>query len=243
MRTLVVWIYFIFYVLFSLISRLRVSIMKKMGKSKEAEAAAEAFVARCLRRVVKATGSKVEVRGQDKIPEEACVFIANHQSIVDILVLLGYVNKPMGFVAKIETKKLPIISGWMKWIHCVFIDRSNPREGLKAINEGIENVKKGHSMAIFPEGTRSKADKMGEFKKGSMRLAVKSHAPIVPVTIDGSYKLLEGNNYKIKPTRVIVTIHDPVSIEDFGEREQGKLAEAIKETIESSLPYGTNYRP
>ncbi|PMU48000.1 1-acyl-sn-glycerol-3-phosphate acyltransferase, partial [Pseudomonas sp. GP01-A3] len=83
-------------------------------------------------------------------------------------------NKPIGFIAKMEITKLPIVPGWMEQMHCVFMDRSDRRQSLKAIKDGVEKLKNGHSLVIFPEGTRSKGTQMGEFKSGSLHLATKS---------------------------------------------------------------------
>src|SRR5699024_1808110 len=99
---------------------------------------------------------------------------------------MGYLGVPHGFIAKVELTKFPIVSQWMKEMKCIFMDRSDRRQSLQSIKEGINILKNGHSMVIFPEGTRSKSDAMGEFKAGSMTLATKSGVPIVPITISGS---------------------------------------------------------
>ena len=79
----------------------------------------------------------------------------------------------------------------MKERGCVFIDRENARSSLKAINEAIRNLNLGHSMAVFPEGTRSKCSQVGDFKAGSLRIAIKSGVKVIPVSIKDSYKLIE----------------------------------------------------
>jgi 1-acyl-sn-glycerol-3-phosphate acyltransferase len=119
----------------------------------------------------------------------------------------------------------------MKEIHCVFIDRSNIRESVKSINEGVENLKNGYNMCIFPEGTRSKGDQVGEFKKGSMKLALKSNSLVVPVAINGTYKVLEANGWKIKPADVSVKILKPIDTQSISKEEKKDLSNIIRNSI------------
>ena len=141
---------------------------------------------------IKDSGATINVYGKENIPEDRnVVFISNHQGDFDIAIFMALIPKEKGFVAKIELNKIPILRTWMKYLGCVFMDRKDLKQSLKTINEAIGFIKKGHSMVIFPEGTRSKGDNMGEFKAGSFKLATKTNAPIVAVTIDGSYKLKE----------------------------------------------------
>ena len=124
----------------------------------------------------------------------------------------------------------------MTQINCIFMDRDNIRESVRSINEGVELLKSGHSMVIFPEGTRSKGKRVGDFKKGSMKLALKSGVPIVPVTIDGSYKLLEKNNQYNKKDRIVrVIIDKPMYPTELSKEQQVNLAENIKQIILSNI--------
>lgn len=104
-----------------------------------------------------------------------------------------------------------------------------------AIVEGIKIIKEGHSLVIFPEGTRSKGGPLGEFKAGSFKLATKSKAPIIPVTMDGTYKLMEAQGGKVKPATVNVYIHPPVETANLTKEEQIELPERVKNIIASKL--------
>lgn len=180
--------------------------------------------------MVKLTGSKVEVEGLENIPEETVLFVSNHQGNFDIPTLLGFVPKLKGFVAKKELKKIPMISLWMKWLKCLFMDRQDPRQSLKTILMGIEYLKNGHSMVIFPEGTRSKGGPVGEFKKGSFKLAVKAGVPIVPITINGTYKLLEETG-RIRKSSVHIKIHPPIETKGYNPRVDEDLAVRVRNII------------
>ena len=186
---------------------------------------------------IKDSGATINVYGKENIPEDRnVVFISNHQGDFDIAIFMALIPKEKGFVAKIELNKIPILRTWMKYLGCVFMDRKDLKQSLKTINEAIGFIKKGHSMVIFPEGTRSKGDNMGEFKAGSFKLATKTNAPIVPVTIDGSYKLKERNNGRIKPDTVNVYIHKPIYMENISNEEKEHLPTTVKNIIQEKLP-------
>jgi 1-acyl-sn-glycerol-3-phosphate acyltransferase len=113
---------------------------------------------------------------------------------------------------------------------CVFMDRNDIRQSVQAINEGVDLLKQGYSMVIFPEGTRSKGETMGEFKQGSFKLATKAGVPIVPVAIKGSYKMMEEKGF-IRPASVEVIISKPISTEGLTREELQQLPDRVKEII------------
>ena len=176
----------------------------------------------------------MEVSGVENIPKENCVFISNHQAIFDGFVLLAYIDKPFGFIAKKEIKKIPLVSKWIKSIESIYIDRESPRESIKAIQEGVEKINHGHSMMIFPEGTRSLSSNMNSFKKGSMKLAIKSKATIVPITIDGTYNVLEVGR-KVTGNKVKMVIHKPINIDSLSKEEEQDLSKYVQGIIEGKL--------
>lgn len=184
--------------------------------------------------VIRTLGAEVKVTGKENLPEENCLFVANHQGYLDIPVFLSIVDKPLGFVAKKELQGIPVLSNWMKALHCIFMDRDNVREAVKAIGEGIDYLKAGYSLAIFPEGTRSKNTKVGEFKKGSMKFAVRANVPIVPVTINGTYKAFEERN-RINKCSVSVKIGKPIYLDRLTKEEQNNLSNLIRDKIKENL--------
>ena len=118
--------------------------------------------------MVRVAGGTVEVKGLENVPKDKPVLVvSNHQSNMDIPVLLGYLNKPIGFVSKAEIKSSPVVPTWMELMNCVFMDRSDRRQSLKAIKDGIELLKNGHSIVIFPEGQEVRVAKLE-----SLRLVV-----------------------------------------------------------------------
>ena len=209
----------------------------KQGKIKERDAVvydkAHGWSRELFDRILK--GVNVTVKGLENLPRDrAVVLIGNHQGYLDIPLLLGFVDKPIAFIAKAEILKIPVLSTWMKLMQCTFLVRSSPRQSIEAMNEAINNVEKGYSLVIFPEGHRSKGGPMKDLKPGSFKLAYKSGAPIVPFTIDGSFRLYEENG--IQPGDVTLTIHPPIYIDNLDKEEQKEIPAKVQEIIASALP-------
>ena len=176
----------------------------------------------------------IKIVGKENIPKDACVFVGNHTSILDIPVIFYSLNKPVGFIAKKEVLKIPILSYWLSKGKCIALDRQNPRDAVRMISEGVKNLKEGYSMMIFPEGTRSLDGKTLPFKKGSMKLATKAKVPIVPVTIDASFTSFEENN-KFKPSTITVTFHKAIETVNLTKDEEKTLSEDVRNIIIGSL--------
>lgn len=235
LRTIWMAIYFVVYLVLLFPQQWKISRLEKQGKIKELEALLHDIALRWGRGIVKNTGTKVSVSGSHHIPEGPVLFVSNHQGNLDIPLLLGFIDKPKSFIAKVELSKIPVFGKWMERINCIFIDRNDPRQSLRAINQGVEILKNGHSMVIFPEGTRSQGPKMSDFKKGSLRLATKAKVPIVPITIQGSYKIMEANGGLIKPAEVSITISEPIYTDQLTKEEENGLSDRVYDIIQSHL--------
>ena len=181
-----------------------------------------------------ALGMNVTIKGKENIPNVPCCYIGNHTSILDIPILIDSVGKCMGFVAKKEMVKAPVLGYWMSKYNCVPLDRENAREAIKVIKKGSENIKEGYSMAIFPEGTRSKNGELMEFKKGSLKLATMAKAPIVPVAIDGAYRAFEIDR-KFKAIDITITFSEPIYTENLSREEEKSLMEKVRSEIAKNL--------
>ncbi len=181
-----------------------------------------------------ATGNKVTVKNIELVPKGPVLFVANHQSYYDIPVFMACVPYPAPFVAKIEMEKLPVFSFWMRQMGCLFMDRSNIRQSLKIILEGIKKLESGTSMVIFPEGTRSKLGETKDFKPGSLKLAIKAGVPIVPVTLVNTYKVYEEYG-RIKTTDVSMIYHEPIDTKTLTREEINNLHKTVRDIIINAL--------
>lgn len=230
-RTIIWFIYFWIYLLMMTPSLKKVDRLEQEGKIEEHDALASEHVTKWARSLLRLAGAKVTIKGEEHLPEGAAVYMANHQGNFDVPIVLGYLEKPKAMMSKIEVKKLPLIRSWMRHIHCIFVDRKNVRQSMNSLNDAADLVKKGYSVCIFPEGTRSKGGPIGEFKSGGFRIATKTGAPIVPVRIEGSFKLMEANGNWIKPAEVTVTILPPVEVQGLSKEEMAELPERVRSII------------
>ena len=181
-------------------------------------------------------GCDLHVQGRENIPDKGpIVIMANHQSYADIPVCFAVFDKfQFGFIAKQYLAKMPLCGPWMPRIRSVFIENDDPREALKAINKGIEYIEDGFSMAICPEGTRSKGPEMGPFMRGAVKLATKPKVPIVPVSINGTYRMFEETGV-VTPTRIGVIVHEPIETEGLTRQEERGLGTRIEQIIKDGV--------
>lgn len=219
--------------IFSLLFSFRVDSLNKKGKTKKADMLSYKVTSLWTKVVMKAAGAKITITGLDNIPKDTTLLVmSNHQSYFDIPLLMSTLPFPKGFIAKKELGKWPVIRVWMKRIRCVFMDRDNMRKSAEAIVDGIKILKSGHSMVIFPEGTRSKGGPTNEFKSGSFKLATKSLVPILPVTINGTYNLREVNKKRrIKSASVHLIIHKPIYTANLSKEELIALPKRVEKVI------------
>ena len=237
-RTIIWFIWFWLSLLISIPFSMRVKYLLKKNKVSEAEKLIYTCTSFWAKSLLKLAGVKVELHGIENIPKDRNVlFVGNHQGNFDIPIYISQIPELIGFISKIEIEKVPFVRTWMRYMHCVFMDRSNIRKSGEAIIKGINNLKDGKNIVIFPEGTRSKGDKLGEFKAGSFKLATKSKCPIVPITMNGSYKIMEANSkFKITPANIQFFIHPLIEVADLSKEEINELPKRVEEIISSKLP-------
>lgn len=182
-----------------------------------------AIVNWAFRWVIRIAGTKVIVKGEENVPKDTAVlYVANHRSYYDIILTYVRVPRPTGYVAKKEMLRYPLLLNWMKNLHCLFLDRENIKEGLKTILTGVEKVKNGISICIFPEGTRNKVnDTFLPFHDGSFKIAEKGDVPVLPMTIYNSASVFEDHIPKVKKATVVIEYGKPVYLKDL-EKEDRK---------------------
>ncbi len=182
-------------------------------------------------------GTKVTVIGEENVPkDEAVLYIGNHRSYFDIIITYARCPGLTGYVAKNTMEKIPLLSTWMRRLHCLFINREDVKEALKTILAGIENIKNGISVCIFPEGTRNKTDDlMLPFKEGSFKMAEKTGCAIVPMAITNSAEILENHFPKVKKTHAIVEYGTPIYPGSLDRETRRKIGAHCQGIIEEML--------
>lgn len=173
----------------------------------------------------------VHIDGLENIPKDtnAC-FMGNHQSILDIVAFYGPMNQRASILAKVEVKKIPMINLWCNALNCIYLDRKSAHDSIKAILKGVELLKTGTSILVFPEGTRSKSGAIADFRAGSFKLATRSKKPIVPFTVKGlrrGFEDLKG----LGRVHACISVGKPIPTDTQDAQESGVLHDRVRALI------------
>lgn len=181
------------------------------------------------------SGTRLTVIGEENVPAgQAVLYAGNHRSFFDIVITYARCPGLTGYVAKDSMKKIPLLSLWMKRLYCLFLDRDNIKEGLKTILIGIDQIKRGISMCIFPEGTRGKGvDEldMPPFKEGSLKMAEKTGCPIIPMALTGTADIFENHFPWIRSAHVTLQYGSPIYPKELSKEEQKRLGNYTQKII------------
>jgi len=190
----------------------------------------------CIRVAGLLGGIKVKTHGKEKIlPGQTYVFLSNHQGNSDAPVLAHAIPRDWRALIKKEVMRLPVLSLVLRRVKMVPIDRSDPQKARNSIELGVRLLKEGYSFIAFPEGTRSRDGRLGEFKKGVFVMALKARVPIVPISIVNSNKIQPPGEYAIRPGVVDVIFHDPIPAGNMGMEDRDRLVEMTHAAIASGL--------
>jgi 1-acyl-sn-glycerol-3-phosphate acyltransferase len=182
-----------------------------------------------------AAGIRLRIRGAKKLDKSRnYIFMSNHLSAADIIILYTAIPFAVGYLAKKELFRIPLLGWAMRCAGHIPVDRGNPREARKSIDEAIEVIRRGElSLIIFPEGTRSITGEMKSFKLGGFSLAISSGVDIVPVAVAGTRELLPKGALHINPRPIAVNIGEPIESRTLKKTEKSLLAKATREAIEA----------
>lgn len=188
--------------------------------------------------IIERTNSKVEVFYEDKEEfdklrkDEPMVLVSNHQSNFDIPAIQGYFPFIPGFMAKKEMEGWPFFKTWMPPTNSIFVDRKNPREGIKAIRKTVKMVKDGYPILVFPEGTRSSDGEIKEFKNGAFKLAIDAKAKIIPITLEGTIDIQKKGSIKMyRNKKIKIVIGKVIDTKDYSKEELKKIHDITRDVI------------
>ena len=182
-------------------------------------------------------GTKITVIGKENMPDEAALYVGNHRSFFDILIMYVQCKDLTGFVAKDSLGKIPSLRVWMRYAYCLFLDRKDIKQGMKIILQAIEYVKQGVSIVIFPEGTRNTGEELSmlPFKEGSFKIALKTGCPIVPVAINNSAEIFENHLPRLKKAHVVIEYGKPIYPKDLSRDEQKVIGATCQAMIQEKI--------
>ncbi|HTY11875.1 MAG TPA: lysophospholipid acyltransferase family protein [Bacteroidota bacterium] len=184
---------------------------------------------------LKVCGIKVSARGIENIqPDGAYIFVTNHASMFDIPAIMS-VLPHVRIMFKKELSYVPLWGWALKWGHHIMVDRAKGSEAMKSIDRAAEAIKTGGSVILFAEGTRTRDGKLLPFKRGAFTLAAKSGVPVVPITINGSFKILPKASLDIRPSPIELLIGKPIDTRHVSSRdEEIALMNNVREIISAN---------
>lgn len=187
----------------------------------------------CIRVSGLLAGIRVRARGLERIDAaRTYVFLSNHQGNCDAPVLFHVIPRDLRAVVKKELMGVPVLARILRQARFVPINRRDPIDARRALEESVRLLEEGYSMFAFPEGTRSRDGQLGAFKKGVFALAVRAGAPVVPVTIRHSREVLPPGAYAMRPGVIEVVVHDPIPVDGL---DRQRLADLTRAAIASAL--------
>ncbi len=178
----------------------------------------------------------IKVEGKHNISgNESYVVIPNHQSYFDIFIIYGWLGLDIRWIMKKELERIPGIGFGSKKVGHIFLDRRNKRVAVESLNKAKSILVNGTSVVIFPEGTRSTDGTLGEFKRGAFKLANDLQLPLLPVTINGTGRILPAGTVNLFPGRASMVIHPPIDIKNFTDDNLHELIDYASGIISSRL--------
>ncbi|MGY4514773.1 lysophospholipid acyltransferase family protein [Lysobacter sp. HA18] len=183
--------------------------------------------------LIRGAGARVDVRGVENVDwSKPCVLVATHESVIDICALFRAVPVPLRFMLKQEMTRVPFVGRYAKSMGMCFIERDGNRASMvKSLRAASDIVKAGHVLCIFPEGTRTKNGRVGEFKAGAFQVALATGVPVIPVAMTGSGAILPPNGFRVRPGTIRLRIGTPLLPEGKGGDARQHLADSARQAI------------
>ena len=203
------------------------------------EAESWAHIRKIMQLAVKSGNVDLVVTGLENLPaEDGYLLVANHQGLFDVVALVAAHERPLGAVYKKELEGMPFIREIAACTRSFAMDREDVRQSLKVIQGMTQELEKGRSQLIFPEGTRSKqGNVMGEFHGGSFRCAVKSKATIVPFAVIDCFKVLDQKGSK--PVTAQLHFLEPIPFAEYEGMKTTEIAAMVKSRVQACIDENT----
>jgi len=186
---------------------------------------------------------KVKVSGLENIPDDTnVIFTPNHQSYLDIFILLKYLPRPFRFIIMRKLFKIPLIGYHITKAGFISLDRKDRKRSIETIHMIVDMLEKNESFAIFPEGKLTEDGSLGEFGRGTSIIIQRSRKPVIPISIDGTFGVLPKGAWKLQPAEVRVNIGKPVHFEkhygDLDKRTSTDLGNELRAMVAGLMDKG-----
>ena len=196
------------------------------------------FAHRCARAwswlILTTTGVRVRATGHDRVdPARSYVFVSNHQSIYDFPILITSIPFQLRIIAKASLGAFPVLGWHLRYTGHLLIDRG--RVGRATLRQVARLMRRGHSLIVFPEGTRSTGGEVLRFKRGLFLLAIEAGLPVVPVAVAGSRHVMPKGRLTTCPGDVELVIHEPLPTADLERADAGQLADRARAIVQATV--------
>ena len=180
------------------------------------------------------TGVRTSVRGVEQVDCSApYVFVSNHQSIYDIPVLFVSLPLQLRIIAKASLGRFPVLGWHLRWTGHLLVDRA--RAGVSTLKQVARMMQRGHSLIVFPEGTRSHDGRVGRFRRGLFLLAIEARLPVVPVAVAGTRHVMRKGMLTTRPGDVALVVHPPLPTDSLTRSDASALAERVRGIVAASV--------
>jgi len=229
-RTLLCWVVFVFTTIILGTTAIFLSLFDSSGNIPHR-------VARVWGKIqLRITGTRVRVQGLENMdPRKSYILVSNHQSAFDIFSLLGYLPIQFRWTAKAELFRIPFMGWAMTRTGYISIERGSPKKAYRSMLRAAEVVRQGTSVIIFPEGTRSPDGELQPFKKGVFLIALKSQAPILPITIQGTSRIMRKGDWRAHPGEVKIQIDAPIDTAGVPNEKETELSQRVRAILMKNL--------
>src|SRR5467141_4487242 len=186
--------------------------------------------------LMRLAGVKVRIKGRERIPRGAGLFVANHTSTLDAPAVVGAIPRRVAILLKESLFKWPIAGQAFALAGFIPVHRRERESAIASVEKATESLRAGQSFLIYPEGTRSPDGRLQEFKKGAVVMAIKAGVPIVPMICSGAHRIMEKHSLVIHPGEILVEFLEPIDASRYSLEERDELNEVVRKTMAAGLP-------
>src|SRR5260221_655981 len=179
---------------------------------------------------------KVRIKGRERIPAGACLFVANHTSSADAPAVVGAIPRRVAILLKESLFKWPIAGQAFTLAGFIPVKRNETESAIASVEKATQSMRAGQSFLIYPEGTRSPDGRLQTFKKGAAVMAIKAKVPIVPVACSGAHRVMRKRSLRIYPGEILVEFLEPIDASKYSFEERDALNDRVHDAMAAGLP-------